>query len=96
MNILYEHSPQYNRLNSIGHHFGCVCERCFHLIERAINRYLPGLLPDEPADPRIAELEQDNRKQREEIHRLRTVLRSHETRREQNRIEKRGLDVEPR
>jgi hypothetical protein len=91
-----EHKTSYRRLNSIGHFPGCVCDKCFVLIERAIRRYLPGLLPDVLADPRILELEMITCKQREEIHRLRTELDCRAPMKAQGPTEKRGLDVDPR
>ncbi|MEO7862065.1 MAG: hypothetical protein ABIU05_16870 [Nitrospirales bacterium] len=60
------------RLNAVGHFPGCVCEICFVLLERAIRQYLPGLLPEEPVDPYVTELEKLNRQLRAELQHLRT------------------------
>jgi hypothetical protein len=91
--VSFERKLPYRRLNSIGHLLGCCCEVCWPLIERAIQNYLPGFLPGEPEDPRIVELEEINRVQREEIRHLRTELARRPA---QSPTETRGLDVDPR
>lgn len=64
----------YHRLNTFAHPPGCTCEVCWARIERAIVRYLPGLIPAEPEDPRIGQLETIISRQRAEISQLRTEL----------------------
>lgn len=59
------------RLHEFGHKPDCTCERCWVRIERAIQHYLPGLLPEAECDRRIVELEQALRAERAETQRLR-------------------------
>jgi hypothetical protein len=91
--LLSESKYPYHRLNAFAHRPGCTCEVCWVLVERAIRCYLPGFLPDEPADPRIAQLEEIASKQREEIRRLRMELHQVEIAKAQPPIKTRGLDV---
>ncbi len=64
-------SEPFRRLREFGHNPGCTCEWCWVRIERAIQQYIPGLLPEAESDRRIVELEQALRAERAEAQRLR-------------------------
>jgi hypothetical protein len=89
-------SRNVRRLNKIGHRPGCCCEACWWLIEKAIQEHLPGFLPEDPGDPSVAQLEEINLGQREEIQHLRAELARLAAATGQGPTEKRGLDVDPR
>lgn len=92
-------SPTYLRRRAVGHDVDCGCEECFVFIERAIQRYLPGLLPPDPVAHRLRELEMANAELLAQNERLLRAMRAtgfHSTPpREPQRQERPGAAFEP-